>query len=123
MAFLIPVVTGHSLIGLLELLIFPVLSEFPLKVGQIRNSPTESEGVIEDFQKNIYYSILVRFAVGLTLRINIEDNDVRRCIGCQLHIRKHHRIGDLLIIYKIVNGTLTADNFIVQNIGEDLQQV
>ena len=123
MAFLIPVVTGHSLVGLLELLIFPVLSEFPLKVSQIRNRSAESEGVVEHFQEHIYNSILVGFAIGFALCVDVEDDDVRRCIGRQLHIRKHHRIGDFLIIYEIINGPLAADYFIVQNVGEDLQQV
>ena len=74
--------------------------ELLLEVRQMRERAAIALHFIEYAQEYIDDGILILLAAGITLGVDIEQHDIRWCLRCQLHIRQHHRIGDLLIVRK-----------------------
>ena len=108
---------------LFELIHAPDLGQLLLQICQLRDRSTESLHFIKDAQENIDDGILVLLTAGITLGIDIEKNNICRRLCCQSHICQHHRIHYFLVLYKEIKGMSVIDLFILQKIGQDLQEV
>ena len=83
----------------------------------------EALHLIEHFEEDVDDGILVLLAGGLALGINIEKDDIRGGVCCQLHIGQYNRVNDLLVLDKVVHGLPVAHLTVLQKVGEDLQEV
>ena len=123
MTVLLPRLAVFIFKALLEFIHTPGLCKLLLQICQMRKGSAEALHLIEDAQEDIHDGILVLLAAGIALGIDIEEHNIRRCFRSQLHIRQHHRIHDLLVFHKEIQCVPVTDQFILQQIGQDLQEM
>ena len=83
----------------------------------MRHGTAEALHLIEDLQEYVHDGIFIFLAIRIAFGINIEKNDVRWSVCCQLHICQYHLIGNLLILNEVVDGMFVSDLFILKQIG------
>ena len=99
------------------------LGESALQVGKMRHGTAEALHLIENLQKHIHNGIFVFLTVRIAFGINVEKNDIRWRICCQLHICQHHLIANLPIGDKVVDSMSVSDLFILKQIGQNFQEM
>ena len=104
---------------LFEFVVAAFFRQIAFQVGYIGNRATESLHFVEDFEEYVDDGVLVLFAIGVALGVDIKKDDICRRFGGQFHIGQHHRIFDFMIIDEVVNGSLTTDFGIIQQIRKD----
>ena len=104
---------------LFELLVLFFFIQSTFQISQKWHSTTISLHFIENLQKYIYYGIFILFTIGITLGINVEQYNICRCVGGKVHICKHHRISNLVIVHKIVDCFLARNFFILQKVRQN----
>ena len=123
MAVLLPGLAVLVLKVLLELFHSAGFRELLFQIRQMRKRATESLHFIEDAQENIDDRILILLATCVALGIDIKKDHVRGRLRRQLHIRQNHRIGDFLVFHKVIERAPVAHLLILQQIGQNLQEV
>ena len=104
---------------LLKFLISAFFIQSTFQISQKWHSTAVSLHFIKNLQKYIYYGIFILFAVGITLRINVEQDNIGRYAGGKLHVCKHHGISYFIIIHKIVDCFLACNLLILQKVRQD----
>ena len=107
----------------LELVEASFFGKPPFQIGNMRDGTAEALHLIEDLEEYINNGILVLFAVRFALGVNVEEDHIGRDFSRQLHVGKHHRVYDLLVIYKVFHRLSVADLTVFQEVGQDFQEV
>ena len=104
---------------LFEFVVAAFFHKIAFQVGYIGNRAAEALHFVEDFEEYVDDGVLIFFAIGVALGVDIKKDDIGRRFGGQFHIGQHHRIFDFMIIDKVVNGSFATDFGIIQQIGKD----
>ena len=108
---------------LFEFVISSLLYQMPLQVGQKRDSAAESLHFVKHLEEDGDNRVFAVFAGHVALRVDIEQDHVRQAIGGKLHVRQHHRVGDLFIFRKVLQGFFAVHFAVGQQVGQDFQEV
>ena len=119
----VPGLHGHILECALKRLQLALGIQVALQVSNVGILTAVAQFFIKDLQEHLDNCIPVVVAVHVTLGVDVEQNDVRRCIRCFAHICKDKVIVDLIVVHKILNGLLAVHHTIVKDIGQDFQEM
>ena len=106
-----------------ELVIAAFLRQTALQIGNLRDRSAKALHLVEDLEEYIDDGILILLSRRLALGINVEQNDIGRGLGGQLHIGKYHRVDDLFIVDEVVKRLFAAHLTVLQKVGEYFQKV
>ena len=107
----------------LECLIPAFVRQTAFQIGKIGHRSAKALHLVEYLQKDTDDRIFIALSVRIALGIDVEQDDIGRRSGSELHIRQDHLVFNLMIVDKIVDGGFFSNLFIGKQIGKDLQKV
>ena len=106
-----------------ELLVASILGQLTLQIRHMGHGTAKAQFLVEHPQEHIHDGILVLLSIGLALGIDVEQDNIRRCLSRKAHIGQHHRVMNLLILHEVVKRSFIANALVPQDVGEDFQKV